>query len=102
MNGFLITKIQHGCQDDFVNPEKNPGVKMADHFLAIDVGHGVFSADPGVLREFLQGARSAVAVQLVRPSHRHRRALTGDPCGARVSARQSTPNEHGAPNGGRF
>src|SRR3954471_17041111 len=40
MNAFLITKIQHGCQDDFVNVSKNPGVKMADHFLAVDVGHG--------------------------------------------------------------
>jgi hypothetical protein len=46
MNAFLITKIQHGCQDDFVNVEKNPGVKMADHFLAIDVGHGVYLPSP--------------------------------------------------------
>jgi len=46
MNGFLVTKIQHGCQDDFVNVSKNPGVKMADHFLAIDVGHGVYLPNP--------------------------------------------------------
>jgi hypothetical protein len=46
MNAFLITRIQHGCQDDFVNVAKNPGVKMADHFLAIDVGHGVYLPTP--------------------------------------------------------
>jgi hypothetical protein len=46
MNAFLISKIQHGCQDDFVNVEKNPGVKMADHFLALDVGHGVYLPTP--------------------------------------------------------
>jgi hypothetical protein len=46
MNAFLITKVQHGCQDDFVNAEKNPGVKMADHFLGIDVGHGVYLPSP--------------------------------------------------------
>ena len=38
MNAFLISKIQHGCQDDFVNVEKNPGLKLADHFMAFDVG----------------------------------------------------------------
>jgi hypothetical protein len=46
MNEFLITKIQHGCQDDFLNREKNPGVKMADHFLAIRLGDGVYLQDP--------------------------------------------------------
>ena len=46
MNKFLITRIQHGCQDDFLNPAKNPGVKMADHFLALDVGHGVYLPNP--------------------------------------------------------
>ena len=46
MNAFLISKIQHGCQDDFVNAEKNPGLKMADHFLAFDVGTGVYLPTP--------------------------------------------------------
>jgi hypothetical protein len=46
MNGFLITKLQHGCQDDFLSAEKNPGVKMADHFLAIRQGDGVYLRDP--------------------------------------------------------
>ena len=46
MNGFLITKLQHGCQDDFLSAEKNPGVKMADHFLAIRQGDGIYLRDP--------------------------------------------------------
>lgn len=46
MNAFLISKLQHGCQDDFLNAEKNPGVKMADHFLAIRMGDGVYLRDP--------------------------------------------------------
>jgi hypothetical protein len=45
MNRFLVTKLQHGCQDDFHSP-KNPGVKMADHFLAIRLGDGVYLPDP--------------------------------------------------------
>ena len=46
MNAFLISKLQHGCQDDFYSTEKNPGVKMADHFLAIRMGDGVYLRDP--------------------------------------------------------
>jgi hypothetical protein len=45
MNGFLTSKLQHGCQDDFHSP-KNPGVKMADHFLAIRMGDGIYLPDP--------------------------------------------------------
>ncbi len=45
MNGTLVSKLQHGCQDDFASP-KNPGVKMADHFLAIRTGDGVYLPDP--------------------------------------------------------
>ncbi len=52
MNKFLITRIQHGCQDDFLNTAKNPGVKMADHFLAIDVGHGVYLPNPNYCENF--------------------------------------------------
>jgi hypothetical protein len=52
MNRFLITKLQHGCQDDFVNVQKNPGVKMADHFLALDVGHGVYLPTPVFCENF--------------------------------------------------
>ena len=46
MNTFLISKLQHGCQDDFLSAEKNPGVKMADHFLAIRMGDGIYLRDP--------------------------------------------------------
>jgi hypothetical protein len=52
MNSFLISKLQHGCQDDFLNAEKNPGVKMADHFLAIGMGHGVYLRDPNYCENF--------------------------------------------------
>ena len=52
MNGFLITRIQHGCQDDFLNAEKNPGVKMTDHFLAIRMGDGVYLPDPVFCENF--------------------------------------------------
>lgn len=46
MNAFLVSKLQHGCQDDFLSAEKNPGVKMADHFLAIRMGDGIHLRDP--------------------------------------------------------
>lgn len=52
MNAFLISKLQHGCQDDFYSAEKNPGVKMADHFLAIRMGHGVYLRDPNYCENF--------------------------------------------------
>ncbi len=45
MNKFLITKIQHGCQDDFLS-ENNPGVKMADHFIAFRIGDGIHLPTP--------------------------------------------------------
>lgn len=46
MNMFLLTRIQHGCQDDFYSADKNPGVKMADYFLAIAAGDGIYLPDP--------------------------------------------------------
>jgi len=46
MNQVLISKLQHGCQDDFHDAGRNPGVKMADHFLAIRTGDGVYLPDP--------------------------------------------------------
>lgn len=46
MNSFLLTKIQHGCQDDFQSITKNPGVKMADHFLAFRLSEGVYLRNP--------------------------------------------------------
>ncbi|WP_376088325.1 hypothetical protein ACE7GA_15915 [Roseomonas sp. CCTCC AB2023176] len=52
MNQYLVTRLQHGCQDDFLNREKNPGVKMADHFLAIRMGHGTYLRDPVYCENF--------------------------------------------------
>lgn len=52
MNSFLISKLQHGCQDDFLSAENNPGVKMADHFLAIRTGDGIYLRDPNYCENF--------------------------------------------------
>lgn len=52
MNTFLVSKLQHGCQDDFLSTEKNPGVKMADHFLAIRTGDGIYLRDPNYCENF--------------------------------------------------
>jgi hypothetical protein len=52
MNRFLVSKLQHGCQDDFLDAEKNPGVKMADHFLAIRAGDGIYLRDPNECENF--------------------------------------------------
>lgn len=52
MNAFLVSKLQHGCQDDFLSTEKNPGVKMADHFLAIRMGDGIYLRDPNQCENF--------------------------------------------------
>jgi hypothetical protein len=51
MNGFLITKLQHGCQDDWQSAE-NPGVKMSDRFLAIRQGDGIYLRDPITCENF--------------------------------------------------
>lgn len=45
MNSHLVTRLQHGCQDDFHSPN-NPGVKMADHFLALKAGEPTYLPDP--------------------------------------------------------
>ena len=45
LNGQLVTKIQHGCQDDFASPS-NPGVKPADHFAAFDTGNVSYLRNP--------------------------------------------------------
>jgi hypothetical protein len=31
LNRNLVSRLQHGCQDDYCSP-KNPGVNMTDHF----------------------------------------------------------------------
>jgi hypothetical protein len=52
MNRHLVTRLQHGCQDDFLNAARNPGVKMADHFLAIRMGDGMYLRDPVYCENF--------------------------------------------------
>jgi hypothetical protein len=37
MNRQLVTKFQHGCQDDFKN-QNNRGVRVGDHFAAFAAG----------------------------------------------------------------
>jgi hypothetical protein len=37
LNTQLVSRIQHGCQDDYHSP-KNPGVKPDDHFAAFAFG----------------------------------------------------------------
>ncbi|MGA8351177.1 MAG: hypothetical protein WB773_25520 [Isosphaeraceae bacterium] len=37
LNGQLVSRIQHGCQDDY-HSAKNPGVKPNDHFAAFSAG----------------------------------------------------------------
>ena len=46
LNKLLVSRIQHGCQDDFNNP-KNPGVKPTDHFASFCLGHADHHASPG-------------------------------------------------------
>ncbi len=37
LNKHLVSRIQHGCQDDYDSP-KNPGVKAGNHFAAFQEG----------------------------------------------------------------
>lgn len=37
LNTHLVSRIQHGCQDDYDSP-KNPGVKAGDHFAVFQAG----------------------------------------------------------------
>lgn len=41
LNQQLVSRIQHGAQDDFDSP-LNPGVKPTDHFAAFANGHGEY------------------------------------------------------------
>jgi hypothetical protein len=52
MNRHLVSKLQHGCQDDFLNVHDNPGVKRADHFLAVRLGAGLYLSSPDECENF--------------------------------------------------
>jgi hypothetical protein len=69
MNQHLITRLQHGCQDDFHDAGKNPGVKMADHFLAIRAGDGVYLPTP-IYCENFYAAHALYWPYLSNGSHR--------------------------------
>ena len=49
LNRLLVSRIQHGCQDDFQS-EKNPGVKPNDHFASFHKGHAAHHASPAECR----------------------------------------------------
>ena len=53
LNRGLVSRIQHGCQDDYCSPY-NPGVKMADHFVAFCNGVGEYSANPSSCKLFYE------------------------------------------------
>jgi hypothetical protein len=58
LNRTLVSRIQHGCQDDYCS-SKNPGVKMADHFATFCQGVGEYSANPTVCKSFYERNRLA-------------------------------------------
>jgi len=51
LNGRLVSKIQHGCQDDY-HSANNPGVKASDHFSAFHAGLAVHLPGPGACAAF--------------------------------------------------
>lgn len=53
LNGRLVSKIQHGCQDDFCSPH-NPGVNMTDHFAVFFKNVGEHQANPLLCKMFYE------------------------------------------------
>ena len=53
LNQSLVSRIQHGCQDDYCSPH-NPGVKLADHFATFCQGVGKHHANPAVCQSFYE------------------------------------------------
>ena len=51
LNRSLVSRIQHGCQDDFCSPQ-NPGVKMHDHFAAFYQGQATYFSNPPACNAF--------------------------------------------------
>lgn len=50
LNALLVSRLQHGCQDDFHSP-KNPGVKQ-DHFAVFVDGTTLFFPNPFLVSRF--------------------------------------------------
>lgn len=53
LNRSLVSRIKHGCQDDFCSPS-NPGVKLSDHFAAFYDGMGEYLFNPAVCKMFYE------------------------------------------------
>lgn len=51
LNRNLVSRIQHGCQDDFCSPA-NPGVKMSDHFAAFCNGNAEYFPNAVLCKAF--------------------------------------------------
>jgi hypothetical protein len=51
LNRRLVSRIQHGCQDDFNSP-KNPGVKPGDHFAAFRLGQAMHLANASLCAHY--------------------------------------------------
>ena len=51
LNGRLVSKIQHGCQDDYQSA-KNPGVNSSDHFSAFHAGLATHLPGPSACAAF--------------------------------------------------
>jgi hypothetical protein len=52
LNRRLVSRIQHGCQDDFENLQKNPGVSGTDRFIAFRLGAVNFLPDVQACRQY--------------------------------------------------
>jgi hypothetical protein len=53
LNRRLVSRVKHGCQDDFCSPH-NPGVKLGDHFAAFYDGIGEYLVSPSVCKMFYE------------------------------------------------
>ena len=51
LNGRLVSKIQHGCQDDY-HSASNPGVRPGDHFSAFHAGTATHLPSPATCAAF--------------------------------------------------
>lgn len=51
LNARLVSKIQHGCQDDY-HSRSNPGVKQTDHFSAFRRGLSTHLPNPSACADF--------------------------------------------------
>ncbi|MDO9503275.1 hypothetical protein [Falsiroseomonas sp.] len=57
LNRGLVTKIQHGAQDDWLDADRNRGVKAEDLYLAFRLGVPVLQEGPAALERFYKQDR---------------------------------------------